>query len=97
MGAANCPWCSFLSGVACAGGPGSRYTSMPPPLADEDLKLIASQCCVDYWLTAIKKGFPLRKPLGKLGPDFEEVQYAYDLRAAGGKLYRAQRTLFHHV
>jgi len=34
---------------------------------------------------------------GWLGPDFEEVQYAYDLRAAGRKLYRAQRTLFHHV
>lgn len=34
---------------------------------------------------------------GWLGPDFEEVQYGYDLRAAGGKLYRAQRMLFHHV
>lgn len=34
---------------------------------------------------------------GWLGPDFEEVQYAYDLRATGRKLYRTQKTLFHHV
>jgi hypothetical protein len=34
---------------------------------------------------------------GWLGPDFEEVQYCYDLRATGMKLYRAQQTLFHHV
>ena len=34
---------------------------------------------------------------GWLGPDFEEVQYCYDLRASGMKLYRAQQTVFHHV
>lgn len=34
---------------------------------------------------------------GWLGGDFEEVDYCYQLRASGRKLYRATRTLFHHT
>lgn len=39
---------------------------------------------------------PLGLSNGWLGGDFEEVDYAKRIREAGGKLYRARRTLFDH-
>jgi hypothetical protein len=45
---------------------------------------------------AIRWTVPLGLANGWLGGDFEEVEYATQLRASGLRLYRATNTLFHH-
>lgn len=45
---------------------------------------------------SVKWCVPLGLSNGWLGGDFEEVDYAMQINASGGKLYRATRTLFSH-